>query len=900
MGLFSSSTVITVSSTAYNLAGPQDKRPNYLKTAVASGILTPERSIADTITNAYLTGPGINFRNFGHWSQNNGYGDLLGIGETGRLAFVGDINPTVLATLIPHPVGKEVVVQTTKIGPADYSYWVDRYMIANHVSLLNTAYTTDFDGTTITITFADTTVETFVPPDFNQVRDYLYVSYLLRDSSGDGSVVTGTTNVITMATPFPSTSGWTVDDITSTPSTMSLAARVQTHSTFSDARTPVDTDTTTTTTGSWTEIDNQYERTTYLGLVVDPILNTSSVSSQLELMYQNQVGTKHTTVTSSTATTTITGGVIKTTVTTNTTDTLVVIKSYRTDTQLVGLSSWSNFEMFIYGQGTGNPSLDAFFAPSTGGGTYLPYIPIRINNVFVSPSTAPDIYPLAKKALKKAIKANFDDLVTKIADNAQIGDIDYAYVVFGTSLNTQENAARRYIYSYFKQVMEGQALDGAGVLAWQAAVVDISTRRSVYVTWLNAQSDPTNPLYGTTQPFDIADITYPPPPNYGVRIASTNRTIMAFDMQLTWSGMIETVHAGVGRAGAKAGDLWFEMAGPDTVLDDRSIITGDGVVIAAAGENQDKFVMHWQTDADTYNTLTLYGLVHANFIYQGRAVYITAAQALADADESGFLIPMNTEVFHSMPLTAATQMSTACAYLVINTYQSKKVPWYTSGFFKIFIVIIVIIIAVVVTIFTGGAGTPGVLGTAGAVGSALGAAGTAAVIIGAALNAIAAMIVVQIISTVSTSLFGAKVGAIIGTIASIIAVSAATSAMSGMSSISVLDQLGSAQNLMKLTSSILDGAAQFMNASTQDSLKQSQDQLTAINSESKDIQTKYEDLTGPSMVIDPMALIGNPILVESPTDFFNRTLMTGSDIAGLSLDMISNFANINLSTKLPG
>jgi hypothetical protein len=54
--------------------------------------------------------------------------------------------------------------------------------------------------------------------------------------------------------------------------------------------------------------------------------------------------------------------------------------------------------------------------------------------------------------------------------------------------------------------------------------------------------------------------------------------------------------------------------------------------------------------------------------------------------------------------------------------------------------------------------------------------------------------------------------------------------------------------------------------------------------------------------IDPMALL-NPLpqisAVEPLDTFLTRTLMTGTDIAGVSLDMISSYADITLTTALP-
>ena len=94
------------------------------------------------------------------------------------------------------------------------------------------------------------------------------------------------------------------------------------------------------------------------------------------------------------------------------------------------------------------------FATSTIGSQFLPVIPFRLNNQFISDTSPTVLYPLAKRALKKAIGAKYDDIETNIKDNANLGDIDYAYAVFGVSLNVKENACKKYIYKFFQTILE--------------------------------------------------------------------------------------------------------------------------------------------------------------------------------------------------------------------------------------------------------------------------------------------------------------------------------------------------------------------------------------------------------------------------------------------------------------
>ena len=73
MGLFSGKTITSVASVAYNLAGDEAKRPNFLKTTVASAITGNASSISENILSSHLGGPAIKIRNFDNWASNSGY-----------------------------------------------------------------------------------------------------------------------------------------------------------------------------------------------------------------------------------------------------------------------------------------------------------------------------------------------------------------------------------------------------------------------------------------------------------------------------------------------------------------------------------------------------------------------------------------------------------------------------------------------------------------------------------------------------------------------------------------------------------------------------------------------------------------------------------------------------------
>lgn len=61
----------------------------------------------------------------------------------------------------------------------------------------------------------------------------------------------------------------------------------------------------------------------------------------------------------------------------------------------------------------------------------------------------PSTYEFAKKAFKRAVGSNnYDSLISDLKKNKSIGDIDFAYVVFGVALNTPYKEGKQYIFTY--------------------------------------------------------------------------------------------------------------------------------------------------------------------------------------------------------------------------------------------------------------------------------------------------------------------------------------------------------------------------------------------------------------------------------------------------------------------
>jgi hypothetical protein len=893
MGLFSAKKKTVVSSVVYNLAGDELDRVNYLKTVVIGGVLADgNRSMSDTLTGSYLNGPGISLRAFGRWARNQGYNASLGL-SPGTLTLTSSLNLSALAGLIPHDPEENVLIQTAEIGAPDYTYWVDRYMVENHPAELDTNYVANFDEATntITVTLDGGLPETFTPVGYNPHGRYLYSSYSITSGATAGPIVTGSTVTLAPGDSFPDTSTWELTDFTDTFQAATLAKQVTTTVSYSDGRPNEVTVTNSSAPGDYYDQITVWGETEYLG----DNGTGSGPKAKRKIMTQTSDGSVQSSSSTTTTNETIDGGVTKTTKTDTVEDVVVFARSYRIDEQDITYGVWQPMQILIYERNTGNVGLDALFATAGSGGTFFPPIPLRLNNRFVSDTILGDIYPKAKRALKKAVSASFDDLIEKIADNESIGDIDYAFAVFGVSLNVKENACKRYLYEFFQETMLGQDLSGAGYTNWKLAWEASHTQWMTWQGWYYAQSEPGTEGYATEEP---PRPTYPPAPSYQIRTASDGRPDVNYDMTVSWVGVEETVGSGQGKPGAKVGELWFDTQPTDVFIQSAYISETDGTVPYEA-QRIDHVRLTWQTSANTWRRLDIHGLKHRNLVYGGKAIEIMASEALADADESGFIIPLHEDVFRRMPLVEATQMSTACCFLVFNCYEIVKQKWYQSSLFKIFLVVAVIAI----TVYTGGAGAGsiGLLGTNAAVGAALGFAGTAAIVAGAVANALAAMLLTQILTKASSALFGDKIGLIIGTLASLIAIQVGSAYMSGTSLSGSFGNLMKAENLLKLTVAAGDGYAGYMKAGAQETMLKTQKLLTTYGEQSAELSAKFEETFGTAGgAIDPLAFTeaGSTGAIESSESFLGRTLLTGSEIAEMSKDMLTNFVEITTQTDL--
>lgn len=885
MGLFSGKTKIYVASSVYNLAGDINTRPNYMKTTVIGGILNASNfSMGDVISDSYLGGPGIRMRLFSSWSKNH-FDEPVGM-TSPTLNVLAKIDTDVVTQYLPAKAGKVLYVQSSYIGFGDFEEWCDRYIYENAPSRIDEQFEIDIDETTneITMTSLEGGSEIkFTPTDYEQGARYLYVDYTYYSDPEEQPPVVGPTTEYANEGDLPSTLFWSTVSDDSTPRSETLTTTTNVHSVFSDGRPDEDTSDTTSDTQSWNDYIKVYKRGFNLSLT------TARVIIDNRVMTHTKLGTKKTGTTSNTEVIDLGGGVTETRTTTVTEDYIDMVYSSQTTSTQTITEAAGEPHMLIYKEGSGIPALDTMFETFANDSRFYPFIPLRSDKTWIEEDE--DMYPLCKTALRKSTGGKLPKVLKSLKDNDDIDDIQYIYGAFACALNSPEDTAKEYIYRFFQMAAEAFPADP-----------NYPTMESIIQAYelANMSAEEYAQWWADNTSGSVVVSTPPAPPAYPVipkreyRVRSDKG--YKFDMTVEWAYIFESTHSGEAWAGAKKGQLKTQM-GATVNLARKSFRTDaqGNLKEYTSSNNLPAFEMYWQDSATSYRKLTVYSLRHRNMVYKNKSVDSTAKEALDDAEESGFLIPLHTNIYRSMSLVHSTQLSTACTYLVLNSYKKVKQKWYQTGAFQVAVIVVAIVISVV-TVGTGSGVSAGILGAYGSVGAALGFAGIAAIIVGAIANSIAAMVVLSIIQTASTSLFGDKLGLIVSVVASFVAMNVGTALSTGTSMSTMVANMANSQNLMLLTSSVGNGITEYINASTADTIRKTEEVLQQYNTDSKEIQSKYQEMFGTAGmgVIDPMSFIG----IESLDTFLTRTLLTGTDIANMSIDMITNFADITTQTDL--
>lgn len=540
-------------------------------------------------------------------------------------------------------------------------------------------------------------------------------------------------------------------------------------------------------------------------------------------------------------------------------------------------------QLWIYRIGSGVVAIDSALSEIDTIGDFFSPIPVRTLKTFLSDDHLPGQYRLANKAYTKLTGKHLKDLVAKLADNDQLDDIDFAYVVAGVSLNVKELACRKYLYAFFHSAMLTSAYSQSDLDAWDTSLASTIPSVNAWNTWAAAQSNPADPLYGTAAP---PHLSYTNGPGNVVNVHS-NDPNLAYHIEVSWTAIKEEFGSGLGWAGAVKGDI--HLASGAVGVAPGAVFAGSIIGNVLPDPAAPDVTLTKQIDATHWSRITIRGLVHRNFVYSQHYVETTGADALADTEESPFIVPLHYPTLQTMSLADTTQMATACLFLVLNSYKIVKTKWYQSGFFKV----LVIVAAIAITIYTG---------QAEALEGALGLGGTGGLILAATILVASDLLLFKLMDIVLTMVFGAKIAAILEVAYALVSMNWEAFARDSTTAFHLMMQ---AKTLLSMTEAVMNGVTKYIGAITQDVVSKLDDVQSAYKTASGEIAELYAQNIGYGRsLLDPTALLDGgqaPLSLrpESMDTFLTRTLMTGSEIAELSFAFLHNFPELTLEPALP-
>ena len=212
MGLFSSKKIINVSSTLYNMAGPEDERPNYLKGTLFSSVMANSPSLADDITTSYFEGPGLKQRQFCNYADRN---DIAGL-PTAIVTNSSTADPTVVAAEIPvnptAPAGAYITVTNSQINDGDPEPFFIRWILLNHQARISEDWLGDYDPfiSGFTVQFPNGDTFTFQDPQYSPDNRYIEARYLTIIDDNTQPEIPGTPQAADLNTYDPISSAGTV------------------------------------------------------------------------------------------------------------------------------------------------------------------------------------------------------------------------------------------------------------------------------------------------------------------------------------------------------------------------------------------------------------------------------------------------------------------------------------------------------------------------------------------------------------------------------------------------------------------------------------------------------------------------------------------------------------------
>lgn len=388
------------------------------------------------------------------------------------------------------------------------------------------------------------------------------------------------------------------------------------------------------------------------------------------------------------------------------------------------------YGFYQYQENTGIPALDALIVDNgiEGAQTYFPVVPIRTNTAWYTGSQAEMIAKTLEYLQINGEDTKGDECYEEIKNacidgmtSGSINDIDYITMVLGVAINSQDQADQRYLYDFFFNIYANYALKEG------MSPTDVYTAKNLSSgnNYLGTFAD------GVVQRFNECGHNDSYYNKFTLNCTSTN-----FNYTYSWgsadyfeaNGLFKPT-AKRGDYGVLSGDFIHEYYTQEPVRDSEGNIQHGGSqedgtwhIIYESVRHTVPYtlVFFCHQYSDTRWRFTLFvDLKLVNLIYAGKTIETKAHDANMDAaqtatithnfyedfpsspgiyhsftlnyitapgdPDTAFIVPLEQETFREVGVTNQMAISYGCQYLVFNCWIAKKVKWYQSGFFSVFL-----------------------------------------------------------------------------------------------------------------------------------------------------------------------------------------------------------------------
>lgn len=277
--------------------------------------------------------------------------------------------------------------------------------------------------------------------------------------------------------------------------------------------------------------------------------------------------------------------------------------------------------------------------------------------------------------------------------------------------------------------------------------------------------------------------------------------------------------------------------------------------------------------------------------YTGSGVsagYTDIADDKQNTDRKHMLIPLDLAITKKWSIADREQLYSRGQHLIYNTEKITvtKIPWYATGFFKIFIMIIVLIITVIIMIFCPPAGIV-LAGTLLAAGATMAAV---VVIIEMIIEAIIFAVIMHFVLKAIAKLIGPVGAIILGIVAMVAAAAMGGIALAQDTPLLAQSMMSDAMMMMSIATGLISAAGtELQHRAIKEITKETNDFNALVKNKDEELANAQTLLNDNSHLLTPFIIPG-----ESSEQYYDRTIHVGNPGVAC-FDLMTSFCDILLT-----